>query len=186
MSGGPPYDQHADIDRNPAGRTRTKVGERDDPVREETVLRAVGPASGAVSPARRGRLGGRDVHRRGDRVRRVPAGRRARRGRGSGSGPVGATRIRSAGKRQLTDTLTVCQPRAPSGAGGDGCSGWTAPVPSVARTLITWPPGCAAQSYTHWTHVASEIGRDSVASLHRPSIETSTREMPLSGAHAMP
>ena len=43
-----------------------------------------------------------------------------------------------------------------------------------------------AQSATHWTHVASEIGVDSWASRQTPSIATSTREIPRSGAQAIP
>src|SRR5919197_4066323 len=48
--------------------------------------------------------------------------------------------------RQPTETRMVCQPLAPSGAGGVGCSSWSAPVPSVARTEIVWSPGVAFQS----------------------------------------
>ena len=36
--------------------------------------------------------------------------------------------------------MTLCQPRAPSGAGGVGCSGWSSPLPSVARTCKAWAP----------------------------------------------
>ena len=80
----------------------------------------------------------------------------------------------------------VSQPRAPSGAGGDGCSSWTLPVRSVARTFISWLPASAAQSVTHWTQVAFEIGADSRASRQTPSMATSTFEMPRSGAQAIP
>ena len=54
---------------------------------------------------------------------------------GLAEAPVATSRA-----RQPTLTLMVCQPRAPSGAGGDACSSWTLPVPSVARTLISWLP----------------------------------------------
>ena len=52
--------------------------------------------------------------------------------------------------------------------------------------MSVWSPGVASQSRTHWTQVASEIGRDSRASLQAPSTATSTLEMPRSGAQAIP
>src|SRR5687767_9253254 len=81
-------------------------------------------------------------------------------------------RPRPAGRPRDQETLSamVCQPRAPSGAGRDGCSVWTWPVPSVARTLIVCGPGVASQAATHWTQVVSEMGVESVASCHSPSI----------------
>ena len=51
--------------------------------------------------------------------------------------------------------------------------------------IVCWP-GVVVQSVTHWTQVASEIGFDSRASRHTPSMATSTRETPRSGAQAMP
>ena len=48
---------------HPDGRTRMKVSDRDDAVRETTVLRATGPASSAVSATRCRRLGDRHVGR---------------------------------------------------------------------------------------------------------------------------
>ena len=47
---------------------------------------------------------------------------------------------RSRGRVQATSTEIVCQPRAPSGAGGLRSSVWVSPLPSVALTWITcWP-----------------------------------------------
>jgi hypothetical protein len=59
-------------------------------------------------------------------------------------------------------------------------------VPSVARTWSVCVPGVVVHGTTHWTQVASEIGLDSRASCQTPSIETSTFEIPRSGAHATP
>ena len=64
---------------------------------------------------------------------------------------------------QVTVTEIVWWPRAPSGAGGDSASVWTSPAPSVARTSIECRPGVASQRYSHWTHVAFEIGAESCA-----------------------
>src|SRR4029079_12062341 len=71
--------------------------------------------------------------------------------------------------RQDTPTSMVCQPRAPWGAGRDGISSWSAPVPSVARTLMVCWPAVASHGTTHWTQVASEMGVDSCASRQSPS-----------------
>ena len=49
-----------------------------------------------------------------------------------------------------------------------------------------WSPGpdaAASHAYSHWTHVAFEIGAESWASCHTPSTATSTRLTPRSGAH---
>ena len=59
------------------------------------------------------------------------------------------------------------------------CRPWPGPGSS-------WPPGVAVQSTTHWTHVASEIGVRQAGIAPAPSIATSTREMPRSGAQATP
>ena len=47
-------------------------------------------------------------------------------------------------------------------------------------------PGVASQGTTHWTQVVSEMGADSSASCHSPSIATSTLLTPRSGAQAIP
>ncbi len=60
-------------------------------------------------------------------------------------------------------------------------------MPSVARTAITWLPGAAWTPTCHWTHVWGPISVASVAGCHSPpSSETSTFEIPRSGAHATP
>ena len=75
---------------------------------------------------------------------------------------------------------------AASGAGGEGISSCTTPLPSVARTDRTWSPGVASQAAFHWTQVVSEIGAERSASCQTPSIATSTLLTPRSGAQAMP
>src|SRR6185503_19999141 len=81
----------------------------------------------------------------------------------------------------------VWGPRAPSGAGFDSWSVCTSPAPSVARTSMVWEPAAASQSYSHWTHVAFEIGVDSLAAAQSPpSMLTCRALMPRSGAHATP
>ena len=76
--------------------------------------------------------------------------------------------------RQPTLTEIVCQPRAPSGAGGERLLRLdrAGPVGRADHDLVA--PGVAAQSVTHWTQVASEIGADSRASRQTPSMATST------------
>ena len=88
-----------------------------------------------------------------------------------------------------TLTWMVWWPRAPSGAGGVMSAVWTSPVPSVARTVMRCSPPSAgaSQGSTHWTQVASLSGSEICASCHSPpSMATSTRCTPRSGAQATP
>jgi hypothetical protein len=124
--------------------TRYEVGEA--PVLSNGSSSCV-PCIGCV----RRRLDRRDLDRRHVRARRD--------GDGQGGHRHGARAVpRPERGRQPALTLTVCQPLAPSGAGGVGPSSWTAPVPSVARTWRVCVPGVVVHGTTHWTQVAAEIG----------------------------
>ena len=50
----------------------------------------------------------------------------------------------------------MCRPVAPSGNGVTRSTGWTAPVPSVARTASRCAPGDAGQSKRHCTQVSTD------------------------------
>ncbi len=57
----------------------------------------------------------------------------------------------------VTANDTVCQPEAPSGTGSAATDVWTAPVLSVARTVMVCDPGwLACQSKLHSRHVSLE------------------------------
>ena len=106
-------------------------------------------------------------------------------GRGFGRGLAARRRGHATGHVSRRGR-SPCASRGPRRGGGDGCSSCTVPVPSVARTWRTWSPGVASHGSIHWTQVASEIGCETVAGVQVPSMPTSTRLMPRSGAQAMP
>src|SRR5690349_1465747 len=81
---------------------------------------------------------------------------------------------------QATVKLTECQPVAPSGTGSAHRSVCTAPVLSVARTVISCEPLAAAcHGKLHSRHASLEYAAPKCACCHGPlSIRTSTAFTP--------
>ena len=60
-------------------------------------------------------------------------------------------------------------------------------MPSIARTEIWCEPGVASHRNSHWTHVAFEIGAESVAGSHGAVVDLDLDAAePRSGAQATP
>src|ERR1700704_4712796 len=101
--------------------------------------------------------------------------------------PARRDAVTELGAAQSTCILSVCQPLAPAGCGGDDSAGCKRPLPSELRTLITWFPGLALQAKRQGRHVMSEAGVLSCAGCQPPSsIRSSTLEMPRAPAKAYP
>src|SRR3990170_7069904 len=80
-----------------------------------------------------------------------------------------------------------CNPVDPSGTGGASFAVCTSPSLSVARTLISWLPDDASQSYDHCSQVSAVTALASTASAQSPSsTRTSTRDTPVCCAQATP
>src|SRR5450631_3286197 len=81
----------------------------------------------------------------------------------------------------------VCQPVAPSGAGGAWVAVWVSPSVSVARTVMVWLPLVACHDSTHWRQESIEGSSARRACCHGSlSTRTSTALIPRCCAQAIP